>query len=272
MTETGDILDKIVAYKRKEVVFSKQQYPEAMIRSLAERSLESSKQVSMRQALTCSPSGIIAEYKRKSPSKGWFNEEEKAGVIPLDYQQNGAASLSILTDEYFFGGSDTFIQAARNSGVTLPILYKNFIIDEYQLSQAVLSGASAVLLIAAVLTKEECRLLIRKAHELKLEVLLEMHSEAECRYAEFEPDMYGINNRHLGSFKTDVRQSFLMADYLPKDVCKVSESGISDPAVVRQLREVGYRGFLMGEYFMKRRDPGVALRQFIDQVSLAQEG
>ena len=217
----------------------------------------------MREALLQSETGIIAEFKRRSPSKGWIKEEGKADVIPLAYQQNGAAALSILTDEHYFGGSDDFIRMARQSGVTLPILYKNFVIDEAQLYAAALCGASAVLLIAACLTKVQCKSLMDKAHALGLEVLLEMHAEHELEYADFGPDLCGINNRNLGSFVTDVENSFRLAELLPKDAVKVSESGISDPATVRALRSAGFRGFLIGENFMKTPDPGQALREFI---------
>ena len=220
----------------------------------------------MSQALTASDSGIIAEFKRKSPSKGWIKEDGRADIIPLSYQQNGASALSILADEKYFGGSDEFIKMARHSGVNIPILYKNFVIDEYQLFQARLCGASAVLLIAADLSVQQCSALLKIAHELGLEVLLEMHSEPELEYAALEPDMCGINNRNLGSFITDVENSFRLAELLPKDAVKVSESGISNPDTVRALRQAGFRGFLIGENFMKTADPGQALNEFISKI------
>ena len=240
-----DILEEIISHKHEEI----------------ERLC--AKKPSLREALLQSETGIIAEFKRRSPSKGWIKEEGRADVIPLAYQQNGAAALSILTDEHYFGGSDDFIRLARQSGVTLPILYKNFVIDEAQLYAAALCGASAVLLIAACLTKVQCKSLMDKAHTLGLEVLLEMHSESELEYADLQPDLCGINNRNLGSFVTDVENSFRLAELLPKDAVKVSESGISDPATVRALRSSGFRGFLIGENFMKTPDPGLALREFI---------
>lgn len=225
--------------------------------------------VSMSKALLDSPTGIIAEFKRRSPSKGWIKEEGRPDIIPLSYQQNGAAALSILTDRNYFGGDDEFIRQARQSGVSLPVLYKNFVINELQLYQALLCGASAVLLIAACLSKTECRYLIDKAHSLGLQVLLEMHSEPELEYAELEPDMCGINNRNLGSFVTSVENSFRLAEKLPKDAVKVSESGISNPQTVAQLREAGFRGFLIGETFMKTPDPGLSLAQFIESLKKA---
>lgn len=141
-------------------------------------------------------------------------------------------------------------------------------IEEYQLLQARYCGASAVLLIAACLSKEECKGLMNMAHQLGMEVLLEMHNERDFEYAELEPDMYGINNRNLGTFVTDVENSFRLAEKLPKDVCRVSESGISDPMIVKRLRdEASFRGFLMGEQFMKQENPGLALSEFIAQLS-----
>lgn len=220
----------------------------------------------MREALLASPTGIIAEFKRRSPSKGWIKEEGKACEIPLSYQQNGAAALSILTDKQYFGGHDRFIMEARQTGVTIPVLYKNFVIDEMQLYEALLCGASAVLLIAACLTKEKLRTLLTEAHELGLEVLLEMHDERELEYAELNPDLCGINNRHLGSFITNVETSYRLAEKLPREVVKVSESGISNPQTVRELREAGFRGFLIGETFMREPQPGLALKEFIAKI------
>lgn len=240
----------------EEIIITKQQELERMRQ----------KKVSMREALLASPTGIIAEFKRRSPSKGWIKEEGKACEIPLSYQQNGAAALSILTDKQYFGGHDRFIMEARQAGVTIPVLYKNFVIDEMQLYEALLCGASAVLLIAACLTKEKLRTLLTKAHELGLEVLLEMHDERELEYAELNPDLCGINNRHLGSFITNVETSYRLAEKLPREAVKVSESGISNPQTVRELREAGFRGFLIGETFMREPQPGLALKEFIAKI------
>ncbi len=264
----ADILEEIIAHKRIEIDQRKRFIqPRQMIQLVEQKMKEEDGKVpggSMREALMASPTGIIAEFKRKSPSKGWIKEAGKASIIPLSYQQNGATALSILTDIDYFGGYDEYIQEARHVGVSIPILYKNFVIEEYQLLQARYCGASAVLLIAACLQKEECRTLLRMAHELGMEVLLEMHNDRDFEYAELEPDMYGINNRNLGSFVTDVENSFRLADQLPRDVCRVSESGIAKPEIVNRLREEGgFRGFLMGEQFMKQADPGTALADFI---------
>ncbi|MDE5784611.1 MAG: indole-3-glycerol phosphate synthase TrpC [Prevotella sp.] len=243
-----DILDQIIATKQEELARMKAKKP------------------SLREALLKSDTGIIAEFKRRSPSKGWIKEEGRASEIPLAYQQNGAAALSILTDKQYFGGHDHFIIEARQSGVTIPILYKNFVIDEMQLYEAALCGASTVLLIAACLSKMQCRTLMHSAHELGLEVLLEMHDERELEYADIEPDLCGINNRHLGSFVTDVETSFRLAELLPQKAVKVSESGISDPKTIKELRNSGFQGFLIGETFMKESHPGLALKEFIARI------
>ena len=215
----GDILDEIVAHKQKEIEKFKEELPLVFLESRVEI-LHRSEVVSMKLALTNATTGIIAEVKRKSPSKGWIARN--------------------------FGGSNAHIRMARQEKVYIPILYKNFIIDEYQLYQAKVCGASAVLLIAACLSKEKCRDLINKAHELNLEVLLEMHTEEETEYAELEPDMCGINNRNLGTFITDVNNSLNLIERLPAEAVKVSESGISDIDTIRQLKAVGYQGFLIG--------------------------
>ncbi|MBR1688247.1 MAG: indole-3-glycerol phosphate synthase TrpC [Prevotella sp.] len=261
----ADILEEIVAHKRIEIAEAKAAVPQSVLERQVEPLLDF-RTASMAQALVDSPSGIIAEFKRRSPSKGWIKENGSADEIPLSYEKNGATALSILTDDAYFGGRDAFIKAARNAGVRVPILYKNFVIDEYQLLQARCCGASAVLLIAACLDRSHCRQLLQRAHELGLEVLLEMHSTPELEYVELEPDMCGINNRNLGTFITDVHNSYRLAEQLPADAVKVSESGISNPLTVRELRQAGFRGFLIGECFMKTADPGAALRDFISQL------
>ena len=237
-----DILDEIVAHKLKEVEKFKEELKQVFLESRVEIVLKS-EVVSMRLAIKNSNTGIIAEVKRKSPSKGWIAKDVIPEKIAYSYQTNGATALSILTDSEYFGGSNTHIRLARQQKVYLPILYKNFIVDEYQIYQAKICGASAILLIAACLTKEQCRAFIQKAH------------------------MYGINNRNLGTFVTDVNNSFNLIQRLPADAVKISESGISDVDTIRQLKEVGFHGFLIGETFMKEPDPGLALNQFIAQLS-----
>lgn len=263
-----DILTEIVAHKREELAALERQVPvEELRRQVA--ALPPKPERSMRAALAASDSGIIAEFKRKSPSKGWIHEgASPADVVPA-YEAFGASALSVLTDEKFFGGTLADIEAVRPL-VSIPILRKDFIVSERQLLEARLSGADAALLIAACLPLDECRHLAEQAHALGLEILLEVHSPEELAYVECRPDMLGVNNRNLGTFVTDVQNSFRLAEALralagdgPDAPLLVSESGISRPETVRSLRAAGYRGFLMGEAFMKQEHPGEALRQFI---------
>ena len=261
----ANILEKIVAHKRLEVDCFKSELSEADIHAQVEAML-STPPLSMKAALLKSSTGIIAEMKRKSPSKGWINEHCDTSQIPFDYQEAGAAAISILTDEQFFGGSHDFMANDASRQIQTPMLYKNFVVDEYQIFQARRSGASAVLLIAACLTKDECRTFIRTAHELQLDVLLEMHNEPEAEYAELEPDLCGINNRNLDTFEVDIRTSSRLSEMLPQGAVKVSESGLSNAQTVRDLRAEGFCGFLIGETFMKTANPGHALRQFINDI------
>ena len=257
-----DILSEIIANKRFEVDLQKQAIS---IEQLQEGISESPTPRSMKQALASSASGIIAEFKRRSPSKGWIQEEARPEEIVPSYAAAGASALSILTDEKFFGGSLKDIRAARPL-VEIPILRKDFIIDEYQLYQAKIVGADAVLLIAAALEPEKCNELAEKAHELGMEVLLEIHSSEELAYINKGIDMVGINNRNLGSFHTDVANSFRLAEHLPEDIIRVSESGLSQPETISQLRDAGFRGFLIGETFMRTGQPGETLKDFIDKI------
>lgn len=261
-----DVLDEIVAWKRIEVEQQKELLPARELYAQVENIMQEGPQRhSMRDSLASSPFGIIAEFKRKSPSKGWIKEEGRPDVIPQSYAKNGASALSILTDEKYFGGSMDFVRIARPT-VQIPILRKDFIIDEYQVFQARAIGADAILLIAADLKRPEVKSLAYLAHQLQLEVLLEMHSLEELDYAELDVDMIGINNRNLGTFHTDVQNSFTLADRLPEDKLRVSESGIGNPETIKLLRQVGFRGFLMGEHFMKSPNPGLELSKFIEQL------
>ena len=261
-----DILSEIVAHKQTEVAMHKQAVPTEALKDCVDTLPPTGH--SMKAALAASDTGIIAEFKRKSPSKGWIHQDARpAEVIPA-YWAGSASALSILTDEHFFGGTLKDIKAVRPL-IQLPILRKDFIIDEHQLFEARLTGADAVLLIAACLSVDKCCELAAMAHAIGLEVLLEVHSEKELPYICCQPDMLGVNNRNLGTFVTDVQNSFRMAEALRQSVgyaaeapLLVSESGLSKPEVVRQLREAGYRGFLMGEAFMKEMLPGIALKRF----------
>lgn len=258
-----DILTEIIANKRFEVDFQKQSVSlELLQNSLTDKSVKRS----MKASLLENPPGIIAEFKRRSPSKGWIKKEAEIQEIIPAYQSAGAAALSILTDENFFGGTLLDIKSARPL-TDLPIIRKDFIVDEYQLYQAKIVGADAVLLIAAALTKKKCRELTAKAHELGLEILLEIHSEDELEYITPEVDMVGVNNRNLGTFHTDIQNSFRLAELLPKSTVLISESGISSPESIQSLQQAGFSGFLIGETFMKTENPGETLRSFIRNIS-----
>ncbi|MFW9623438.1 indole-3-glycerol phosphate synthase TrpC [Bacteroides graminisolvens] len=258
-----DILSEIIANKRFEVDLQKQSISLEQLQNSLETTV---KQRSLKEALKSSSSGIIAEFKRRSPSKGWINRKAQAENIVPGYANAGASAVSILTDEKFFGGNLKDIKDARPL-IDIPILRKDFIVDEYQLYQAKIIGADAVLLIAAALKKEELHALAAKAHELGLEVLLEIHSVEELKYINANMDVIGINNRNLGTFFTDVENSFRLAEQLPSDAVLVSESGISDPATVKRLQKAGFKGFLIGENFMKTDNPELALKSFIEDLN-----
>lgn len=278
-----DILSEIIEYKKAEIAQQKQVVSMQHLCRQAESVMpeNATTRRSMKRSLAASPTGIISEFKRRSPSKGWICENARAEEIPAEYEAAGAAALSILTDEKFFGGSLRDIRAARPL-VNIPILRKDFIIDEYQLLQARIIGADAVLLIAACLAPEECARLTAQAHRMGLEVLLEIHSPAELCYINKEVDIVGVNNRNLGTFVTDVENSFRIAEQLRQAVkgsdsnsdggtdglpLLVSESGISHPETIAGLRNAGFRGFLVGETFMKTGKPGDALKEMIGQLS-----
>lgn len=255
---TTDILTEIIAHKRVEIAIQETAVPRMHLEKMLD---DIHPCIRMSHALRTSSTGIIAEFKRRSPSKGWLHPDADA-ALTAGYEQAGAAALSILTDEKFFGGNLGDIRKAREL-TRLPILRKDFIISPYQLLQAKLVGADAVLLIAAVLTPAECRELARLAHELKLEVLLEIHDESELEHLNDDIDLLGVNNRHLGTFHTDTIRSFLLAKRLPSHLPWVSESGIAHPETLRQLRKAGYQGFLIGETFMKTPQPHTTLANFI---------
>lgn len=269
-----DILSAIIAHKKMEIEQQKQAISPEHLRAQVEFLMqeEPTPRRSMKHALSASPTGIISEFKRRSPSKGWINETARAEVVPAAYEAAGAAALSILTDEKFFGGSLRDIRTARPL-VDIPILRKDFIIDEYQLLQARIVGADAVLLIAACLTPKQSSTLTAQAHALGLEVLFEIHSPAETALINKDVDMIGINNRHLGTFVTDVQNSFRIAEQLRQAAegtgtpLLVSESGISYPETIARLRATGFRGFLIGETFMKTDAPGDTLKDMIETLS-----
>jgi indole-3-glycerol phosphate synthase len=260
-----NILDTIVERKRTEVAERKQRKPLEVIKADA---LYTRKTISLVEGLSRPyASGIIAEFKRKSPSKGIINDRVDPVEVTKAYQDAGASAVSILTDAYFFGGDDQDVVRARQV-LDIPILRKEFIIDESQVHEAKALGADLILLIAACLSKEEVVRFSTLARSLGLEVLLELHDEDELEHVCATVDLVGINNRSLKTFDVNIARSLRMAGQLPKDKLKVAESGIDDPAQVKLFRENGYSAFLIGENFMKTNDPGMALHEFRNQIEL----
>jgi indole-3-glycerol phosphate synthase len=259
-----NILDKILETKRAEVAAAKQDRPFDDI--LAEAQSIARPVISFSGALTASPTGIIAEFKRRSPSKGFINGGASPERVVAGYAAAGAAAVSVLTDRDYFAGSLDDLRAARRVAPDVPLLRKDFMVDEYQICEARTCGADAVLLIAAALTPAECARLAAFAASLGLEVLLELHSESELGHICEGVTVVGINNRDLGSFVTDTAVSERLAERLPAGVVRISESGISSPETVRSLRRKGFRGFLMGENFMKQADPAAALSNFLKDM------
>lgn len=259
-----NILDKIVEHKHREVTSRKSLRPV----SLLERTGYFHAPTVSLKAFVQHPdkTGIIAEFKRRSPSKGVINAKATVEETTTGYVRAGASALSVLTDNEFFGGSGEDLGIARKVN-NCPILRKDFTIDEYQVIEAKSMGADAILLIAAILTPDQSRELARLAHSLGLEVLLEVHDEAELRaHAEIGADLIGVNNRNLKTFEVSIDVSKRLAPLMPPDVVKVSESGISDPNTIIELEQFGYEGFLMGENFMKHVSPGEAALGFMDEL------
>ena len=259
------ILEEITARKRLDLERLKEERPARNLYKKVERMMDSDVHHSLPEALLASPTGIIAEFKRKSPSLGWIREElQPQDVVPA-YAKAGATALSILTDEPYFGGKADFVEQMRPL-VDIPILRKDFTIDEYQVFEAKAIGADAILLIAACLKKDECRELARVAHSLNLDVLLEVHGENELDYITEDVNIVGVNNRDLHAFKTDIQTSFRLSALIPNDFVTISESGLKTAENLKLLRAAGFNGFLMGERFMKAPEPAKALKEFIQTL------
>lgn len=257
-----DILDTIIAYKQKEVTERKQT---VTVRELEKRELFERKTLSLKHALLLpTASGIIAEFKRKSPSKGVINATASSDKTTVSYVQAGASALSVLTDQHFFGGSDEDFLAARRINSQTPMLRKDFVIDEYQLIEAKSIGADVILLIASVLDTVEVKQLTTMAHSLGLEVLLEVHNEEELALnLNADVDLIGVNNRNLKTFDVSTDVSKRLYPQIPRHVAKVSESGIDRMDTILELKKIGFEGFLMGQKFMEQHDPGLACKNFI---------
>ncbi|MCW5912394.1 MAG: indole-3-glycerol phosphate synthase TrpC [Cyclobacteriaceae bacterium] len=259
-----DILQEIIAYKYREVAARKAQRPVAQLekRPYFERSVFSLKDFVTRP----DRSGIIAEIKRKSPSKGVINANVSVERISVGYEQAGASAISVLTDLNYFGGSDDDLIAARSLNAC-PILRKDFTVDEYQVIEAKSIGADAILLIAAALKPAKLKQLAAAAHTLGLEVLLEVHNREELEAnLEAGADLVGVNNRNLKTFVTDVNLSNELAAFIPDHFVKVSESGIENPKTIMELKRYDYRGFLMGQNFMQHSEPELACHDFIVEL------
>ena len=259
-----NILDEIIDYKKSEVERRKR---EATIVDLEKTIYFKRKTLSLKDSLEKGTrTGIITEFKRRSPSKGIINDKANVVDVTTAYTENGASGLSVLTDNHFFAGSNQDLIEARINGI--PILRKDFIIDEYQLIEARSIGADVVLLIAACLSPKEVLRLAAVAKKLGLEVLLELHNESELDHICDDTELIGVNNRNLKTFDVNIERSLGMAEKIPDDKIKIAESGISSVDDISMFKENGFKGFLIGELFMKEEDPAIAFAGFVNALKL----
>lgn len=258
-----NILDKIIARKTQEISRSKFKIS---LQQLKDSEFFNRKALSLKETLQ-SKSGIIAEFKRQSPSKGIINDKVSPLEVVSAYEKFGASAVSILTDTDFFGGSFNDVLNVRNH-INIPILRKDFMIDEYQFYEAKSMGADVILLIAACLSPNQVSEFTELAHSLDLEVLLEIHTEEELQHINKNVDFVGINNRNLKDFKIDLQHSVHLKNQLPTNTLSIAESGIYSEEDFKFLKQKGFDGFLMGEYFMKDQEPGNKFSEFISNVTL----
>ncbi len=259
------ILDNIVLDKRKEVDLQKSQ---VSISDLEQIAFFENPTVSLVERLRLSDSGIIAEHKRQSPSKSVINDQLNVEDVAVGYENAGVCGMSVLTDKNYFGGSIDDLDIAR-SHCNLPLLRKEFIIDEYQIIEAKAHGADVILLIAAILSKAEIKTFSELAQSLNLNVLLEVHNEEELHKSIMPSlDMLGVNNRNLKTFEVNLETSKTLSSHIPDEFVKVSESGISSVDAIKELIPYGYQGFLIGENFMKTNNPGESAATFIKSLEL----
>lgn len=257
-----NILEKIIEQKKSEV---RRKKADISISDLQQYPLYEGRNFFLKEfLLDDTKTGIIAEFKRRSPSKGIINDKADVLEITKAYSENGASCLSVLTDEYYFGGCNEDLITARVNKI--PILRKDFIIDEYQITEAKAIGADVILLIAACLSPADVQRMAIFAKNAGLEVLLELHDETELGHICDETNMIGINNRDLKTFIVDIDRSLRMAEKIPADKIKVAESGISNVETIRLFRQHGFNGFLVGENFMKEQDPGAAFKKFVQKI------
>ncbi len=261
------ILSTIVEHKKMEIESSKELISVSQLEKMAYFDRDTYK---LTDSLTSSgKTGIIAEFKRKSPSKGIINDTSKVADVTSGYANHGASALSILTDSVFFGGSVDDLKKVRKLH-TIPILRKEFIVDEYQVYETKAIGADAILLIASILDKNQATSLAKKAHDLGLEVLMEIHEEEELKILNEDLDVVGINNRNLKTFKVDIHHSIKLGKKISDEFVKISESGISSASDVINLKNHGFSGFLIGENFMKTYDPVNSFANFAQAIRNAQ--
>ena len=257
-----NILETIIAQKKLEVAKRKEEFP---VNELEKQRYFKRQTLSLKKSLLDEKkTGIIAEYKRKSPSKGIINDRDSVEAVTRAYFGYGASGISILTDHEFFGGSLDDLVAARDNSI--PLLRKDFMIDEYQLVEAKAFGADVILLIAACLLPKEVQTLSTAAKDLGLEVLLELHDETELEHICDTVDLVGVNNRNLKTFEVDLEHSVRLAEKIDNKFIKVAESGINDVKNIQFLKQHGFRGFLIGEYFMKQASPMMAFKDFTYQL------
>lgn len=265
MPPSGTILDKIVIKKREEIAEARARVP---VTRLEESEFFDRTCYSLRQFITDpSKTGIIAEFKKASPSKGIINNKVNPSLVTKQYAEAGASALSVLTDHAFFGGSMGDLIEARKVN-HLPILRKDFMLDEYQIIEAKAIGADIILLIAAILSPQAIVRLSTLAKTLGMNVLLEVHNQQELERSLCDTlDAVGVNNRNLNDFSVSVQHSYDLVNQIPDKFLKISESGISDPQTIKELKQAGFDGFLIGENFMKQEDPGLAMKEFVKQLS-----
>ncbi|WP_291114507.1 indole-3-glycerol phosphate synthase TrpC [Flavobacterium sp. UBA6135] len=259
------ILDQIIVSKKKEVALKKSIIP---IKQLEQSFLFERKTNSLVHHLSNSSRGIIAEHKRRSPSKSVINQSHSVEDIVKSYENGGASGISVLTDGQYFGGSLEDLILARAT-MNLPLLRKDFMVDEYQIIEAKAFGADVILLIAAVLTRDEIKTLSELAQSLHIEVLLEIHNQQELEKSVMPTlDLIGVNNRNLKTFDVNLEYSRQLAEHIPSEFIKISESGIDSVEAILELKEYGFKGFLMGEYFMKSKNPENEMKEFIKNMKL----
>lgn len=258
-----NILDQIIAHKKREVALKKSV---VSVNQLENSELFNSRTASLSKSVLLSPFGIIAEHKRRSPSKATINHHLSLEDVVKGYEDAGASGISVLTDTKFFGGSLEDLVLAKAS-VKTPLLRKEFIVDEYQILEAKAYGADAILLIASVLSREELKILTALAHSIALDVLLEVHNQEELNKSlPTEPDIIGVNNRNLKTFEVNLNTSLALIDKIPNDFVKISESGLHTAEDIKLLKKAGFNGFLMGEAFMKTNNPGAELETLLQQL------